>query len=421
MRRVDWRDLYASNRAVIERAHEAAGLSTPHTTIAAGRTRRTLVHTPAGGDPGTARPLVCMLHGCTQDAATFAAATRMNDAADRHGFIVVYPQQERRENAQRCWNWFDGRHQARGAGEPASIAAVVRDLIGTTTPWAVDPRRVFVAGLSAGGAMAAVMAAAYPDLFAAVAVHSGLAYRSAGSVRAAFAAMARGAREVGEVAGPVPSIVIHGSDDRTVAPVNGEQVLAQSMAAEGLDPARPTSTIARPRPGRPRLHALALAGCARSAAPRAIGGRGHGARVVRRPARRLLHRPPRPRRDRGDLELLRGGRAAVSTSRANLLAPANGNRGADHGCRYRHQADRDQARRPGEKGHAEAQARLARQGQVDHALAQHPQRVEVPQARGRPHDPQPSRRRRRRRAPPPRTRRARRRRRSTAASSSSPA
>jgi poly(hydroxyalkanoate) depolymerase family esterase len=249
MRRVDWRDLYASNRAVIERAHEAAGLSTPHTTIAAGRTRRTLVHTPAGGDPGTARPLVCMLHGCTQDAATFAAATRMNDAADRHGFIVVYPQQERRENAQRCWNWFDARHQARGAGEPASIAAVVRDLIGTTTPWAVDSGRVFVAGLSAGGAMAAVMAAAYPDLFAAVAVHSGLAYRSAGSVRAAFAAMARGAREVGEVARPVPSIVIHGSDDRTVAPVNGEQALAQSMAAEGLDPARPTSTTRGRVPG----------------------------------------------------------------------------------------------------------------------------------------------------------------------------
>jgi poly(hydroxyalkanoate) depolymerase family esterase len=183
-----------------------------------------------------------MLHGCTQDAATFAAATRMNDAADRHGFIVVYPQQERGENPQRCWNWFDGRHQARGAGEPASIAAVVRDLVGTTTPWTVDPARVFVAGLSAGGAMAAVLAATYPDLFAAVAVHSGLAYRSAGSVRAAFTAMARGGRKVPELARSVPSIVIHGSDDRTVAPVNSEQVLAQSMTAGGLDAARPTST-----------------------------------------------------------------------------------------------------------------------------------------------------------------------------------
>lgn len=246
-RTVDWRELYAANRAVIERAHGLAGLSEPppateeKTIIAAGRNRRALVHTPADGDPGIARPLVCMLHGCTQDAATFAAATGMNDAADRHGFIVVYPQQERGENAQRCWNWFDGRHQARGAGEPASIAAVVRDLVGTTTAWTVDSNRVFVAGLSAGGAMAAVLAATYPDLFAAVAVHSGLAYRSATSVPAAFAAMARGARKVAAM-GDVPSIVIHGSKDRTVAPVNGDQALAQSMAAGELDPARPTST-----------------------------------------------------------------------------------------------------------------------------------------------------------------------------------
>ena len=261
---LDWRELYASNRAVIERAHGVAGLAEPppaarpgpseeQTIIAAGRTRRALVHTPADGDPGIARPLVCMLHGCTQDAATFAAATRMNDAADRHGFMVVYPQQERGENAQRCWNWFDARHQARGAGEPASIAAVVRDLVGTTTEWTVDSDRVFVAGLSAGGAMAAVLAATYPDLFAAVAVHSGLAYKSAGSVPSAFAAMARGGRKVaaiGDLARPVPSLVIHGSDDRTVAPVNGDQVLAQTMAANrlaapercDLDPMRPTTT-----------------------------------------------------------------------------------------------------------------------------------------------------------------------------------
>ena len=242
---VDWRELYASNRAVIERAHGTAGLRDEHATIAAGRTRRALVHTPAHAEPGVARPLVCMLHGCTQDAANFAAATRMNEAADRHGFIVVYPQQERSENAQRCWNWFDARHQARGAGEPASIAAVVRDLVGTTTSWAVDPDRVFVAGLSAGGAMAAVLQATYPDLFAAVAVHSGLAYRSATSVGAAFAAMACGGRKpaehgraahaaMGEHARPVPSLVIHGSSDRTVAPINGDQLLAQSMAANRL-------------------------------------------------------------------------------------------------------------------------------------------------------------------------------------------
>ena len=199
-----------------------------------------------------------MLHGCTQDAATFAAATRMNDAADRHGFIVVYPQQERGENAQRCWNWFDGRHQARGAGEPASIAAVVRDLVGTTTAWTVDSDRVFVAGLSAGGAMAAILAATYPDLFAAVAVHSGLAYKSAHSVPSAFAAMARGGRNP---AGRPPR------RDRRPRPARSEprhprqrrpdgragQRRAGARADDGgqpsrgpgalrLDPARPTTT-----------------------------------------------------------------------------------------------------------------------------------------------------------------------------------
>jgi poly(hydroxyalkanoate) depolymerase family esterase len=93
-------------------------------------------------DTQTAVPLVCMLHGCTQDAASFAAATLMNDAADRHGFLAVYPQQERGDNAQGCWNWFLPEHQARGAGEPASIAAIVRELMGTSSPWAIDSRRV---------------------------------------------------------------------------------------------------------------------------------------------------------------------------------------------------------------------------------------------------------------------------------------
>ena len=283
MRRVDWRELYASNQAAIQRAGltprglpiglRASPLeqSLPGpirtglpraweetTTTVAGRTRRALVHTPADIEPGTAVPLVCMLHGCTQDAASFAAATRMNEAADRHGFIAVYPQQDRGENAQGCWNWFQRRHQARGAGEPASIAAVVRELIGTTSPLTIDPRRVFVAGLSAGGAMAAILGATYPDLFAAVAVHSGLAYGSATSVTAAFRAMARGAPRpaacgraahaaMGDHARPVPSIVVHGSGDRTVVPINGDQALEQSMTANRLAaPERDDLDISRP-------------------------------------------------------------------------------------------------------------------------------------------------------------------------------
>ena len=274
MRPVDWRELYASNRAVIERARGApvnlpAGVGAPEgsdawdtrTFTVAGQTRRALVHRPAGAEPQTVAPLVCMLHGCTQDAASFAAATLMNDAADRHGFVVVYPQQERGDNAQGCWNWFLPEHQARGAGEPASIAAIVRELMGTASPWAIDPRRVFVAGLSAGGAMAAILGATYPDLFAAVAVHSGLAYRSAASVGAAFTAMARGSEDpvgqgraahaaMGDHARAVPSIVVQGSADTRVAPVNARRVLEQSMAANrlaapeacDLDVARPTTT-----------------------------------------------------------------------------------------------------------------------------------------------------------------------------------
>jgi poly(hydroxyalkanoate) depolymerase family esterase len=268
MRSVDWKELYASNRAVIERAGGALGEARTEpgawheqTVTVAGRTRRALVHPPAGVEPQTAVPLVCMLHGCAQDAASLAAATLMNEAADRHGFVAVYPQQGRGENPGGCWNWFLPEHQARGAGEPAEIVAIVRELMGTTSHWTIDTRRVFVAGLSAGGAMAAILAAVYPDVFAAVAVHSGLAYRSAASLGAAFTAMTRGGEDpvghgraahaaIGRLARPVPSIVIHGSADHTVAPVNADHVLQQSMTANrlaapetcDLDVARPTTT-----------------------------------------------------------------------------------------------------------------------------------------------------------------------------------
>jgi poly(hydroxyalkanoate) depolymerase family esterase len=274
MQRIDWRELYASNRAVIERAGGTPGAAPDgvgapdkpgawdqRTFTVAGQTRRALVHSPAGVEPQTAVPLVCMLHGCTQDAASFAAATLMNDAADRHGFVAVYPQQERGDNPQGCWNWFLPEHQARGAGEPASIAAIIGELMGTASRWTIDTRRVFVAGLSAGGAMAAIMATVYPDLFAAVAVHSGLSYRSATTVGAAYTAMARGSEDpvaqgraahaaMGDHARAIPSIVVHGSADATVAPANADRVLEQSMTANrlaapatcDLDIAHPTIT-----------------------------------------------------------------------------------------------------------------------------------------------------------------------------------
>jgi poly(hydroxyalkanoate) depolymerase family esterase len=265
MKVVDWRELYAHNQAAIERAGGRAsplptGLAVRPPRAPAAPTLRFEVHVPRGLESRAAVPLVCMLHGCTQDAAAFAASTRMNEAADRHGFVVVYPEQDRGRNPQACWNWFLPEHQVRGAGEPAAIAAAVREVAGA---WPIDRRRVFVAGLSAGGAMATILAATYPDLFAGMAVHSGLAYRSATSLGAAFAAMTRGGG--GDVYAPiagharaVPSIVIHGTADKTVAPVNAAQVLGQSMAANALaapedcgelDMSRPATTARGRFPG----------------------------------------------------------------------------------------------------------------------------------------------------------------------------
>jgi poly(hydroxyalkanoate) depolymerase family esterase len=277
---IDWRELYAENRAVIERhrrgPHDRRRLlpPQPQRDMASGGTwepldhrdatqaRRSFVYTPQGIAPGTAVPLVVMLHGCTQKPGGFAAATAMNRAADRHGFVVLYPEQARDANQQGCWNWFLPAHQHRDRGEPAFIAGAARAVMDASR-WSIEAGRVFVAGLSAGGAMAAVVAATHPDLFSAVAVHSGLAYGCATDVGSAFAAMANGGRDarqqpqavldaMGRHARPMPTIVVHGMGDRVVAPVNGEQLVAQWLTANRLassepfeaDPRRPTSTEA---------------------------------------------------------------------------------------------------------------------------------------------------------------------------------
>ena len=166
-----------------------------------------------------------MLHGCTQDPDDFARGTRMNALARAQGVLVLYPSQSQRANAQRCWNWFKHNHQARGKGEPAILAGMVREVMATHD---VDPARVYVAGLSAGGAMAAILGDAYPDLFAAVGVHSGLPTGSATDVQTAFAAMSGGAQPLRRAArhgATPPTIVFHGDADATVNPVNGERVL----------------------------------------------------------------------------------------------------------------------------------------------------------------------------------------------------
>lgn len=193
------------------------------------------------GYTGQPAPLVTMLHGGTQRADDFAAGTCMNELAERHTFLVAYPEQSTQANPMRYWNWFQPGHQHRDSGEPSLIAGITRHV---AAEHAVDPARLYVAGFSAGAAMAAVMAACYPDVYAAVGVHSGLAYGVASDVASAFDAMKHGARRR-SAAGTVPLMVFHGDADPTVDHVNAECLVDVWLRAAGAPSSRyRTQTVA---------------------------------------------------------------------------------------------------------------------------------------------------------------------------------
>ena len=204
------------------------------------------------------RPVVVMLHGCTQSADDFAAGSQMNRLADAHGFLVVYPEQATHANASKCWNWFQQQDQLRDAGEPSLIAGIVREV---TARHGADPRRIFVAGLSAGAAMAVVLGETYPDLFAGVGAHSGLPYGSAHDIPSALAAMKGGRSGLHGRQGlpdaaaappkkkalqPMPLIVFHGDRDHTVQQTNGLEIVKQALDAHraqvGEEPPLTSST-----------------------------------------------------------------------------------------------------------------------------------------------------------------------------------
>jgi poly(hydroxyalkanoate) depolymerase family esterase len=217
-------------------AHAGKWISGSVTNAAGSRNYQLWV--PAGYDRGKPAPLVMMLHGCMQNAQGLAAISGMNEIAEKNNFLVVYPEQIAEANPLKCWNWFDPKHQMRDAGEPALLAGIVRQVL---TSYKTDPKRVYIVGISAGGAMASVMGATYPDLFSAIGVSAGLEFKAATTIEGGLAAMKQGGPDpaqqgllafnaMGESARGrrrMPVIVFQGEADPFVNPANADQVIGQ--------------------------------------------------------------------------------------------------------------------------------------------------------------------------------------------------
>ena len=222
-----------STQTPAEPASPGTFVTRAYTSAAGAREYKLYVPTSYSAATEHAAPLLVMLHGCTQSPDDFAAGTRMNALAEQHGFLVAYPAQTANANGSKCWNWFRPQDQQRGSGEPALLAGIAGEI---AAHYRIDRQRIFVAGLSAGAAMAVILGATYPDLFAAVGAHSGLAYRAAHDMPSAFGAM-KGGNAMGgtphgvTAAGPsqrVPTIVFHGDRDHTVDAGNGAAIAEQA-------------------------------------------------------------------------------------------------------------------------------------------------------------------------------------------------
>ncbi len=193
-------------------------------------------------EKGKGRSLMVMLHGCTQDPDDLARGTRMNELAERDGFLVLYPEQPVTAHPLKCWTWYDAAQQKRGQGEPAIIAAMTLKIAKEN---GVDPKRIYLVGLSAGAAMAAILGATYPDIYRAIALHSGIAYGLATAVPQALEAMRTPKGDavklgtavvaaMGERRRVVPVLIIQGTTDASVNEANARLLAQQWANANGI-------------------------------------------------------------------------------------------------------------------------------------------------------------------------------------------